>query len=105
VKYNMAILGIFTGDGFTKQKYEELRKEVDWEHKHPTGAILHAAGFDDSGNNIRVADIWQSEQDFNNFVNSRLEPAMKRLNISMPKGEIVPIHNVNVYAAIDKHKV
>jgi hypothetical protein len=105
VKYNMAILGIFTGDGFTKQKYEELRKEVDWEHKHPTGAILHAAGFDDSGNNIRVADIWQSEQDFNNFVNSRLEPAMERLNISMPKGEIVPIHNVNVYAAIDKHKV
>jgi hypothetical protein len=40
VKYNMAILGIFTGDGFTKQKYEELRKEVDWEHKHPTGAML-----------------------------------------------------------------
>jgi hypothetical protein len=101
----MAILGIFTGDGFTKQKYEELRKEVDWEHKHPTGAILHAAGFDDSGNNIRVADIWQSEQDFNNFVNSRLKPAMERLNITMPKGEIVPIHNVNAYAAIDKHKV
>ena len=101
----MAILGIFTGDGFTKQKYEELRKEVDWEHKHPTGVILHSAGFDDSGNNIRVADIWQSEQDFNNFVNSRLKPAMERLNISMPKGEIVPIHNLNAYAAIDKHKV
>jgi hypothetical protein len=26
----MAILAIFTGDGFTKQMYEELRKEVDW---------------------------------------------------------------------------
>jgi hypothetical protein len=52
-----------------------------------------------------VADIWQSEQDFNNFVNSRLKPAMEMLNISMPKGEIVPIHNVNAYAAIDKHKV
>ena len=101
----MAILGIFAGDGFTKQKYEELRKEVDWEHKHATGQILHAAGFDDSGNNIRVADIWQSEQDFNNFVNSRLKPAMERLNITMPKGEIVPIHNLNAYAAIDKHKV
>jgi hypothetical protein len=52
-----------------------------------------------------VVDIWQYEQDFNNFVNSRLKPAMERLNISMPKGEIVPIHNVNAYAAIDKHKI
>jgi hypothetical protein len=94
----MAILAIFTGDGFTKQKYEELRKEVDWEHKHPTGAILHAAGFD-------VADVWQSEQDFNNFVNSRLKPSMERLNISMPKGEIVPIHNVNAFQDIDKYRV
>jgi hypothetical protein len=101
----MAILAIFNGDGFTKQKYEQLRKEVDWEHKHPMGAILHVAGLDDSGNNIRVADVWESEQDLNNFVNTRLEPAMERLNIPMPKGVIFPIHNVNAFAAIDKHKV
>jgi hypothetical protein len=30
---------------------------------------------------------------------------MERLNITMPKGEIVPIRNVNAYTAIDKHKV
>ena len=30
--------------------YEELRKEVDWEHKHPEGgAVLHAEAFSDSG--------------------------------------------------------
>jgi hypothetical protein len=40
-----------------KQMYEELRKEVNWEHNHPTGLILHAAVFDDSVNNISVADI------------------------------------------------
>jgi hypothetical protein len=53
----MAILAIFTGNNITKQMYESLRKEVDWEHKHPTGGIFHAAAFDDSGNNIHVADV------------------------------------------------
>ena len=26
--------------------YEELRKEVNWEHKYPDGEALHGAGFD-----------------------------------------------------------
>jgi hypothetical protein len=39
----MAVLGIFTGQGFTKELYEELRKEVDWENNPPAGIILHAA--------------------------------------------------------------
>jgi hypothetical protein len=30
--------------------YETLRKEVDWEHNHPAGLMLHSAAFDDSGN-------------------------------------------------------
>jgi hypothetical protein len=101
----MAILAIVTGDGFTKHMYEQLRKEVDWEHKHPSGVIFHAASFDNSGNNIRVADIWESEQDFNNFFSSRLKPVMEKINAPMPKMEIFTIHNVNAYAAIDKHKV
>ena len=100
----MAILAIFTGNGVTKQMYDQLRKEVDWEHKHPTGIILHSAGFDDAGKNLRVADIWESEQDLNSFVNSRLKPVMERLNIPMPKGEIYPVHNVNAYAGVDIYK-
>ena len=29
--------------------YEELRKEVNWEHKYPEGEVLHASGFDNLG--------------------------------------------------------
>jgi hypothetical protein len=47
--------------------YETLRKEVDWEHNHPAGVMFHAAGFDNSGNNVRVADIWESEEELKNF--------------------------------------
>jgi hypothetical protein len=50
----MAILGIFTGDGFTKQIYEELKKAIDWDNNHPTGIIFHATGFDNLGN-LRAA--------------------------------------------------
>jgi hypothetical protein len=67
--------------------------------------MVHTVGFDSSGNKIRVADFWESEQDFNNFINSRLKPSMERLNISMPKGEIVPIHNVNAFQDSDKYRV
>jgi hypothetical protein len=35
----MAILAIFTGNNVTKQMYEALRKEVDWEHNHPAGSV------------------------------------------------------------------
>src|SRR5919106_1441846 len=101
----MAILAIVTGDGFTKQMYEQLRKEVDWEHKHPAGVIFHAASFDNSGNNIRVADIWESDQDFNNFFNSRLKRVMERLNAPMPKTEMFTIHNVNAYQGTDSYRV
>lgn len=52
----MAILGIFTGQGFTKELYEELRKEVDWENNPPAGIILHAAALDKSGN-IQLVDL------------------------------------------------
>jgi hypothetical protein len=35
----MAILAIFKANGITKEMYEALRKEVDWEHQHPNGAV------------------------------------------------------------------
>jgi hypothetical protein len=79
----MAILAIVTGDGFSKQMYEQLRKDVDWEHKHPTGVIFHAASFDNTGNNIRV----------------------ERLNAPIPKAEIFTLHNVNAYQGTDTYRV
>ncbi|HEX2305683.1 MAG TPA: hypothetical protein VHH33_05305 [Nitrososphaeraceae archaeon] len=55
--------------------YESLRKEVDWEHRHPSGAIFYVAGLYGSGNTDQVSqvfNIWESEQDLNSFINSRL---------------------------------
>ena len=100
----MAILAIFTGNNITKQMYEALRKEVDWERNHPAGVILHAAGFE-SGNNVRVADIWESEEELNNFVSSRLMPVMQKGQVHARKVEIFQINDVSAYSGTDKYKV
>ena len=85
--------------------YETLRKEVDWEHNHPAGVILHAAGFDESGNNVRVDDIWESEEQLNNFVSNRLMPVMQKGGVPAPKVEIFQINDVSAYSGIDKYRL
>ena len=100
----MAVLVFVTGEGFTKEMYEKTRKEVDWEHKHPPGGVLHACSFDKSGKTIKIADVWESEADFMKFVQSRLQPVFEKNKFNPPKWEIFQIHNINAYPAIDKHK-
>jgi hypothetical protein len=85
--------------------YETLRKEVDWEHNHPAGVIFHAAGFDESGNNVHVTDIWESEEQLNNFVSSRLMPVMQKCGVPAPKLEIFQINDVSAYSGIDKYRL
>ena len=100
----MAIFLITKGEGFTKDIYEKARREVNWEGNRPPGIILHAASFDDSGN-IRVADIWESEDQWNNFLDTRLKPSFQKGNVPPPKTEIFQIHNMDAFAAIDSYKV
>jgi hypothetical protein len=101
----MTILAIHTGNGITKDIYENARKEVNWEGNPPSGVIFHAASFDDSGNNIRVADIWESEDQWKSFLNTRLMPYMQKSKAPPLKTEIFQIHNIDAYAGIDTHKV
>lgn len=68
--------------------------------------ILHAAGFDESANNVRVADIWESQEvQLNNFVSNRLMPVMQKGQVPAPNVEIFQINVVSAYPGIDKYKV
>ena len=69
----MAILCIFSGEWFTKQAYDDLRKEVDWEHNQPIREIFHAVKFEKSGD-IHVTDMWKLEEYFKYIVDSKLKP-------------------------------
>lgn len=98
----MPILAIFTGVGFTKEMYEQLRPEIKWEIDNPKGGISHVASFDEEGN-IHVADVWESAEEMDEFVKTKLAPAMQKFNIPMPKVEVFPTHNINAYKAIEKY--
>jgi hypothetical protein len=83
---------------FTKENYETLRKSVNWEGNVPKGLLFHVSGFDE--NTLRVTDIWESAEDFNNFVQSRLMPATAAAGInSEPQVEVVPFYAIHTTAS------
>jgi hypothetical protein len=99
----MAILALTTSPEITKEIYDNLRKELNWERNPAPGCLIHSAAFGDGG--MHVADIWASEQDHTNFVKTRLMGAFQKFNIGQPKTEIYPIHNVNLFAPAEKFKI
>jgi hypothetical protein len=79
--------------GVTPEQYEEAREVVNWEGDVPDGAILHVAGID--GDGIRVTDVWESEDHFNRFVESRLMPGVQQIGIQgQPEVEFYPVQSI-----------
>ena len=99
----MEVLAIFSGN-IDKAQYEALRKEVNWERQQPEGGIFHAASFDESGN-IHVADVWASAETLNAFVETRLMPAMQKLQIQPPDVAVYPAYNINAYASAEQFRI
>ena len=77
----------------TKEQYEQVRNDVKWETDVPAGAKFHTAWFADDG--LHVFDLWDSPQDFQNFVNTRLGPATQRIGIKgQPKVDLSEAHAI-----------
>ncbi len=79
--------------GVTKEQYEAALKEVRWETDIPKGAKFHVSAFDDQG--LLVTDVWDSAEDFNNFVEQRLGPGVQKVGIKGdPDVTISPAHRI-----------
>ena len=77
----------------TREKYEEVRRDVDWEGNVPKGARFHVAWFGDDG--FRVLDLWDSREDFETFVRDRLTTGVQKAGIGgQPRVEFAPAHAV-----------
>jgi hypothetical protein len=89
----MAIVMQLRWDGVTPEQYDQTRGVVNWETDLPKGAIFHVAWFENDG--IRVTDVWETADDFQSFVDSRLMPATAKVGIQgEPKVEIKPAHRI-----------
>ncbi len=97
----MAVLALLTSEDITQSMYDTLRKEVNWEHQHPQGAIMHVASFDDTG--AHVADVWSSPAALDEFVNTRLLPAIQRLDFPIPDVAVYPAHNINAFTSVQQY--
>jgi len=88
----MKIVALVTGEGLTKNLYDQLMRDMKIEENPPTGLITHIATFDSNG--IRVTDVWESENDFNTFAENRLKPGFQKIGYNnRPKTETYPLHN------------
>lgn len=94
----MTVLAIITGEGITQQMYDIIRREVDWVNQQPQGAIIHIAAFE--GSTARVVDVWESEQDLNDFMQNRLAPVMIQHQYPIPQVVIYPVHNIDAFAGV-----
>jgi hypothetical protein len=84
------IVVLVAWEGFTKEIYEEARKQVNFEGDIPQGLVSHIAAFDKNG--IRVTDVWKSEEYFKNYVQNRLMPVARKLAKGEPTIEVFPLH-------------
>ncbi len=66
--------------------------------------IFHAASFDDSGK-FCAADVWESEDQWNNFLNTRLKPSFQKANASPPETQTFQIHKIDAFPGLDSYKV
>jgi hypothetical protein len=93
----MAVRMLMQWPGVTREQYEDVRGLVRWDTDTPTGAKLHVGGFDEAG--AHITDIWESEEDFNRFVNDRLMPGVQQVGIAgQPNVRFVPLGAVYVPA-------
>ena len=94
----MAVIMEFEVSPMTPDQYDAVDGAIDPGSNPPEGMIAHSARFD--GDTLRVLDIWESEQAFQNFVESRLGPAMgEALGDDAPpppEPKFTQLHNTHV---------
>ena len=70
----MTILRIINR-GVNWETYDAINAEVDIEHRHPLGLIMHGAS--ELGGSVQIAQVWDSEEYAQRFDEETLEPALR----------------------------
>jgi hypothetical protein len=79
----------------TEEQYDAVNEKIDPAGNPPAGLIIHVGSVTGSG--VRVIDVWESEQAFNDFRESRLGPAVGEVmggDAGPPNIEVLELHDV-----------
>jgi hypothetical protein len=89
----MAVLLVMKFTGITIDQYESVRKATNLEGNKPKGAVFHVCA--DTGDGLRIVDIWENQSDFDAFMTERLAAAMQEAGIEgVPDVEASTVHNI-----------
>jgi hypothetical protein len=89
----MATVIVQKWDGLTPEQYDRLRAHVKWDSDIPAGMTYHVASYDHD--TLHMTDVWDSEEQFVNFVQTRILPGLQELGIEgMPESLFMPTHEV-----------
>src|SRR4051812_19957952 len=93
----MAIALFLQFDGMKQDKYDAVMRELGLKINSkspegwPKGIISHLAGETETG--WAVTDVWESQADFDRFMESRLRPAFAKLQLAEPRVSRIQIYN------------
>ena len=87
----MSIVMMMQWPGVTLEEYDKVRAIVRFDVDAPAGGAFHVAAAGEDG--LRRSDVWDSAEQFQAFVETRLMPGVAQVGIhTEPKVEILPVH-------------
>jgi hypothetical protein len=88
-------------DDLGTPNYDRVSERLDVRDDPPSGLVVHTAGFTGRGI-FRIAQVWESEEDWQRFRDGRLAEALKPM---MESGEGSPPETEYAYELHDLIKV
>ncbi|MPZ48493.1 MAG: hypothetical protein GEU75_04130 [Dehalococcoidia bacterium] len=87
----MPIVWLLEWTGIGPVEYEKLKSEIDWQSAE--GLQLHVASFNEKG--IILAEVWESPDHVQPFMDDLLLPAVQKLGIqTMPRVDLYETHTM-----------
>jgi hypothetical protein len=90
----MAIGVVMEFDGATLEQYDKLLEAMGLEREGsaPPGCMFHWVSSSDSG--VRVTDVWESREQFDDFGHSRIGPLVAQVGMPGPsQTRYFDVHN------------
>ena len=96
----MAVGMLLAGEGVTRDAYVQATEKMFGsfpmqEEQSPDGLLIHTAGQSEQG--WYVYDVWESQEHFQRFVESKLGPALQEVGAgaaSRPEPQFFPIETL-----------
>lgn len=87
----MAIAATFTPASMTAAQYDEIIRRLEAAGAGaPAGRLHHVCM--GTGSNLRVTDIWESEEALGTFAGT-LMPILQEIGVDPGQPDIAPVHN------------